>query len=269
MTTEASAQGAEGAADRAALSSQDDRDWETEARDLGWVPEEEFKGSKKPERFKTAQEFVEDIPPYVKKLLERQEAKLGDRLARIEKVNAKTIDVLNKQHKQELAALRAERQEAVKAGDGEAVERISDQIEKVKDSAADKEEVEDQNAAFKKRNAWYGEDEDLTAEAIRISKSLVEAYAVKNGGKQMPVDEMFDKVERKIKQTPEYKAKFGTGTTAANGHAAVDGGGENGGGGKANPLFSKLPPEAKTQASKDVKAGIYKNVEAWAEVYFS
>ena len=33
-------------------------------------------------------------------------------------------------------------------------------------------------------------------------------------------------------------------------------------------LFAKLPPEARSQAKKDVDAGLYKNSEEWAKVYF-
>ena len=67
----------------------------------------------------------------------------------------------------------------------------------------------------------------------------------------------------------EFPEKFGA-KTSGNGHSLVDSGGDfPGGANRAEPLFSKLPPEAKAQCVKDVKAGLYKNNEEWAKVYLS
>jgi hypothetical protein len=232
-------------AHEAPVSSQDNRDWETEAREMGWVPEEEFKGERKPAKFKTAQEFVEDIPPYVRKLLEKAEAKFDDRLARLEKTNKANVERLTKQHKQEISDLTAARKKAVADGDAEEVARISDELADKRANAPEAATKDDKDAEeeFVSRNPWYGEDITLTTAAESISRRIAKAYFDKNG-EQMPYEENLKQTEAKIKASPEYKAKFPT--TAANGHAAVDTGSENPSGHrKGSKTYADLPAEAK------------------------
>ena len=83
-------------------------------------------------------------------------------------------------------------------------------------------------------------------------------------------------LEENLKRTEEYvrkkfPEKFGTTTTkAANGHAAVDGGGMAPGAMKTDPL-SKLPNEARAQAKADMAKfpKMYPSAEAWIKAYNS
>jgi hypothetical protein len=252
-------------ATEAPVSSQDNRDWETEAREMGWVPEEEYKGERKPAKFKTAQEFVEDIPPYVRKLLEKAESKAEERFKRLEKVHEKTVKKITAIHEQEMAGLKAQRKEAIKAGDVELVEQLDEELEKRRDDApltddpkAKKAEAE---KAFGEANPWYGSNRKMTAFARGISQDLAADKP------DMTFDENVSLVLKAVREEfPEY---FDI-KPAANGHAAVEGGGnEPSPNGRAGPLFSKLPPEAKAQCAKDVKAGLYKNNEEWAKEYLN
>ena len=270
MSTEVSAaEGTEEAAGKAALLSQDERDWESEARKLGWVPEEEFKGERKPAKFKSAQEFVEDgeaMSPHVKRIIANIEKEFNDRLARIEKSHKSTVGKLEEIHKAEIQSLKAQKTAAVKDGNVDLVEAIDAELDKRRDGAPlQADDAEDQTAleeAFAKEHTWYGKNIKMTAFAQGISMDL----AKRNPDMKLSTN-LKKVVEAVEEQFPEY---FEKNKPAANGHAAVDGGGEGvGTSSKAGSLFQKLPPEAKAQAAKDVKAGYYKNNEEWAKVYFS
>jgi hypothetical protein len=266
MTTEASAvEGTEGAADQAALSSQDDRDYEAEARKMGWVPEDEFKGDKKPARFKTAQEFVEDgetLTPHVKRIIANIEKDFAERLTRIEKSHKSTVGKLEEIHKAEVASLKQQKTAAVKAGNVELVAEIDDELDKRRDGAPlQAEEVEDQTAledAFAKENDWYGKNIKMTAFAQGISLDLAKKSP------DMKLSTNLKKVVEAVEeQFPEYFEK----KPAANGHAAVDGG-SDAPGPRGDPL-SKLPPEARAQAKADMKAypKIYPDAQSWLKAY--
>lgn len=269
MTTQASAtEGTVEAADKAAVSSQDERDWEAEARKMGWRPEEEFKeGERKPARIKTAQEYVEaadEMSPHVKRIIANIEKDFSDRLARIEKSHKSTVGKLEEIHKAEIASLRQQKTAAVKAGNVDLVDAIDAEIDKRRDGAPlQADEKEDQTAledAFAKEHAWYGANIKMTAFAQGISMDL----AKKNPDMKLSTN-LKKVVEAVQEQFPEYFEK----KPAANGHAAVDGGSDAPAAPKSGPLTAKLPPEAKAQAAKDVKAGIYKNTEEWAQAYFN
>lgn len=228
-------------AHEAPVSSQDDRDWEAEAREMGWVPEEEFKGERKPAKFKTAQEFVEDIPPYVRKLLEKAEAKAEERFKRLEKVHEKTVKKITAIHEKEMAGLKAQRKEAIKAGDVELVEQLDEELEKRRDDAPLTDDPKEQKAAaekaFGEANPWYGKNRKMTAFARGISQDL----AADNP--EMTFDENVSQVLKAVREEfPEY---FDI-KPAANGHAAVDTGSENPSGrSKGSKTYADLPAEAK------------------------
>lgn len=251
------------AAPEAAVSSQE-RDYEAEARKDGWVPEDEFKGDKKPSRFKTAEEFVRDGEIIA---LKRE---FDDRLKRMEKSSAAAFKLLEKNHERELADLKAVRREAVKAGNVAEAERLDQVIEDKKAEAPGKEKPDTQearNAAFRERNPWFQSDEDLTDFAAGKSMAILQAYFNKHN-KQMPDEDMFEAVEKAVKSSALYKAKFPE--KAANGHAAVDGGSENGGPTRSNgKTAADLPPEAKKAGAKFISQGLYKDLKEYAKDYYA
>lgn len=245
-----------------------ERNYEKEASEIGWVPEAEFKGDK--EKWKPAQKFVED-GERILPILRANERKLRDELAaerksfaerleRMEKVNRSTFDAEKRRYETEITRLKREQRVAVESGD---LERF-DQIELEKGTLRAPEPVEepklDPEAIFKKDNAWYGEDEDLTAYANGISQEYLRKHPD-------------SRIEDNLKYTADrvkaaFPGKFKT--PAANGHAAVDGGGDFPSPGRSDPLAS-LPAEAREQARKDMKAfpKIYPTAESWKKAYNS
>jgi hypothetical protein len=250
-------------ASEAPVSSE--RDYEAEAREQGWRPKEEWTG--KPENWKDAKTFAEwgDTNKRLSKIEERIEREVADRVAKIEKVHIKTVERLTKIHNDEITNLKAQKTEAVKAGNVKLVEAIDAEIDKRKDDAPlSADTKDDQTAAeeaFAKDNPWYGKNKRMTAFAKGISLELQQDNPNMSFG-----DNLKGVIKAVFEEFPDYFEK----KAAANAHAAVDGGSDSPGGAPSkSPLFAKLPPEAKAQCAKDVKQGVYKNNEEWAAAYFS
>jgi hypothetical protein len=250
------------------------RDYEAEARHIGWVPEADFKGDK--DRWKPAQKFVEDgerILPIVKanerrlrEELAKERQSTAERLSRIEKVYQNTLEAQERQYKADMARVIREQRSAVQEGDVEKFETLERERATLK--APEKIELPasepvDPGAVFKKSNPWYGEDEDLTAYADGVSQ----AYLAKHPNASL--DDNLRYTADKVKAA--FPGKFSKPKAAAtNGHAAVDGGGDFPGASHSDPL-AKLPAEARAQAARDMKQfpGTYKSAADWLKVYNS
>lgn len=257
------------------------RDYDTEAKDMGWVPQEEFRGPK--ERWKPAQQFVEDgenILPIVraenkrlKDKLESVEKDFATRFERLDKAAQASIKTAKAQFDRELTALNAKRDEAVAAGDVQTFKAIDKEIidhtanapkvedfeekPKAADAPADNDTV---LAAWQGTNKWYGTDDALTEAAIGISQRLL---------MQNPNITMAENLRKTDEElTKRFPLKFG-GKSGANGHAPVDAGGEPKAPARTDTLTAKLPSEALSMAKQAVKDGTYKSTEEWAKVYFS
>jgi hypothetical protein len=263
------------AAAQAALSSQE-RNWEAEAKELGWVPQDQFKGDA--DKWRPAEEFVrrgEEILPIVRKQnesLKNETKELRETIDRMSRMFEKTTARIKADYEGKIEALKAERREAIKAGDADKVDRIDASIDTLKT------EIKDEPAAtvvpeagskehkalvkdFAAANAWFLEEPDMASYAEQFSQRNAEL----NEGISFQ-DNMKATVAAVRKKFPAY---FGN-ATAANGHAAVDAGGSfPGAQPTVDPKVAKLPREARDQMAKDIKAGLYKTEKAWAEAYFS
>lgn len=251
------------------------RDFEAEAREIGWVPEAEFKGPK--EKWKPAQQFVEDgekILPIVRSQLKRAQEELAKkdveftkRLERMERMSNTSMERLKAQHKAELDRIQTEKLAAVEAGDTAEYKRLDKQEKQLSEVKFDEPEAADADpqtvqTEWVEKNAWYVTDFDKADEATRYSQWL----AQKNP--KITLKDNLEQTEAHMRK--KYPELFGgTKKPAANGHAAVDPGGDFPGAGRKEGPGAKLPPEARAQAEKDVKAGLYKSVDEWARVYHS
>lgn len=257
----------------AVFSSQEpaSRDFEAEAREMGWVPETEFRGPK--ERWKSAEQFVVDgetVLPIVRSQLQREREKLDaerkefqERIARIERVNESVAKRQREQYESEINRLRAAQREAVQNSDVEAYDRASVGIEQLSKQTQEPEPQAPDTAVseFSKRNDWYGTDVDLTAYAEGYSQSLV------RDNPSLPLEENLRRVEARVKEV--FPAKFAPKTPAAHGHAAVDGGGLSAIRPQRGKSSRDLPPEAKAAGDKFVRDGLFKDLDAYAKEYFA
>lgn len=289
MTEEVAAQAADDqtaqAAVEAAVSSQEaekapERDWEAEARVSGWVPEEEFKGDKRPAKFLSAEEFVrrgEEITPFIKRENQRLKEELeaerkatAERFARMEKMQAETLKRQADAHKAELDRIKAQKREAAAAGDVKEFDRLeaaqADLEKKAPKADAPPPEVPPALLKFKEANPWYETDSDLTDFALAVSQRLAQDNPA------ITLEDNLRQTVERVKKAFPHKFEEGKKETtkpAANGHAAVDGGSSFPAAKVKSGPGSKLNAEEKSQAEKDVAAGLYKSVDEWATVYYS
>lgn len=255
-----------------------DRDWESEAREMGWVPEDDFKGDKR--NWRPAQEFVkrgEEFIPFLKadkKKLEAQLAKeraeADKRIERLEKAQQRSIEALKKQHEKEVQQISVQMRKAVADGDVDAYERLEkqrDELAQQKIDAPDQSNPEAVQKDWMAKNDWYQSDFELNREATEYSQFLAQQNP------EISLGDNLQKVEAYIKE--KHPEKFGgqpKRQPAANGHAAVDGGGIlNASPPRKATLFDKLPKEAKAQFQSDVTAGLFQKSQAeeWAKIYNS
>lgn len=261
------------AAPEAAVSSQE-RDFDAEARQQGWVPEDEFKGDKKPKKFLSAEEFVER-GEWANSIKDKVEAKFEDRLKKMERVNSKTIEQLQRQHEQDLANLTAQRREAIKEGDVERVEKLDEKIDGLKDAAPEKEAPKatksnpeqgtPEHSAlvkdFATQNSWFTEEPEMNDYARWFSGQNADLHTDISFE-----DNMKATVAAVQKKFPNYFKDH----PAANAHAAVDSGGQFGGGPtRSARTIDSLPNEARQQAKADMAKfpKIYPTVESWVKAY--
>lgn len=260
-------------------NNEDERDWEGEARDMGWVPEGEWKGDRKPAKFFSAQEFVErgeTVIPILKsrlqerdERLERLEKDFNDRVARIERTSKSALDKQKARYEAEKEDLRKQMRAAASDGDVEKFDELAARADRLDKEAAEPE-IDDEpqersvDDEFTERNDWYNVDDDMTAFAQGYSQRLM------GTNPNMSRSEMFKKVEAKVKET--FPEKFGTQRKPQprNGHAAVDGGSDAPAApGNRGNLAAKLPSEARTAGQGFVKEGLFKNLEEYAKEYFN
>lgn len=269
---------------QSAPEPEDTRDYEAEAREMGWVPESEWRGDKKPPRFLTAEEFVErgqTVIPILRKQLAGKDEEIAKiradfetRAQRLERMSEETQRRQKAQHEAEIASLRQVMRKAAETGDMDEYDRVSQQLDTaIKSAPAEIDDTpdkpEDKGAIVREwvgKNPWYQTDFDLANEA----KNYSEWWVGNNPGKS--VQDELAAVEAHVKN--KYPEKFGmakpqTKPKPNGGMAAVDGGGAFAGATQKNTLSVKLNKHERAQADRDVAAGIYKDVEEWASVYFA
>jgi hypothetical protein len=255
------------------------RDYETEARAQGWVPEAEFKGEKKPAQFLDAETFVkrgEELTPFIRKEnsklkreLDETKSDFAKRVERLEKANKAAFDAATRSHEAEIARIKREQRAAVASGD----EAEFDRLEAVKDGLAKaapkmeepekvnpEQEFEAKKAAWIGENQWFNTDFDLRKFTMEYS----EFYGTANPSKS------FEEVMKVTKAEVEkrFPEKFGGKKT--NGHAAVDGGSDFSGVFKGKgKTETDLPAEARAAGERFVKQGLYKDLKAYAKEYFN
>ncbi len=258
------------------------RDYETEARASGWVPETEWRGEKKPAAFLDAETFVkrgEELTPFIRKenkqlkqQLDETKADFAKRIERMEKATAKAFEAEKRNHEAELTRVKREQRAAAESGDVAEFDRLEAEKGKIEKNAPTGEDAPDEKltpaqAQAKKQekwvaeNPWFEADFDVRDWAIRYSTWCGE----KNP--KLSFEENMKVVEAEARK--RYPAVFKK--PAANGHAAVDGGSDFSDvfGGKGKKSEADLPPEARQAGERYVKQGLYKNLGAYAKEYFN
>lgn len=236
---------------------------EAEARQMGWVPEEEFRGDTS--KWRSADEFVErgrEILPIVLKnkqeLLDKNrvlESELKEMKVAIEDFKEYRKADKDRMYKQAMNDLKAKKKEAIETGDGEMAVVLDDAIDELRDSQAEEKvqkvekpeqgKVDPEFLKWVESNDWYAKDAVLQ----HASNAAGVEVQVEFPGLQGKA--FLDKVTEKVKA--RYPEKFGN--TRRENSSSV----EAGGGGtrtSKKQSYANLPADAQAACDRFVKQGI-------------
>lgn len=275
-------------------------DVEVQARQLGWVPKEEFKGPE--ERWVDAGEFVrrgEEIMPILRqnnreltrKLAET--AQLADSLKKKVEENTEAMADFRKYHEESLVtALENQRKEltqqlklAREDGDVEAEIKIGDQLDEVrqqqKDLKAKKEQPsksadddDDKFAAspelhpdfqgWQEDNEWFGKDKVRTRYAMVAAQEILDSPETKG----LKGRAFFDKVTEMTFEA--FPAEGGAKRTSNK----VEGNTSTGGSRGTGKGYADMPAEARAACDKFARTLVgpgkaYKDIAEWRAKYAS
>lgn len=267
---------------------------EKQAREMGWCPQEDWKGS--PDKWVDAQEFVdrgEQILPILRANNRRLNDDLltmrqqNDRLSQELDATRSIVQNLEKHFNESTARQLAEQRKALKAELRDAVEDRDvdrelevreqlDQLSEAEKAAKDKQEENKKNlkptpkqtstdpdidpdfTEWKKENPWFGEDKKRTKAVIRAAEDLRDDGDTSKGIEFY--NKALERAEPKQERTPVDKVSSGS-----------HGGGGGGGGPKG---WSSLPQEAKDACLADAETFVgegklCKNLDEWKKYYLN
>lgn len=157
--------------------SEEERNYEAEARKEGWVPQDEWNGPD--DKWKPAQQFVEDgekIVPILKSKVDRLENRIDEVLTTNQKLNEFHQQSLAKERKAKeelIKELEQVRQQAVTEGDGEAFTRADSQLNELRGGDNYMQQQLDPMAEqWLSNNQWYTQNFELGAYADGLADRL-------------------------------------------------------------------------------------------------
>lgn len=258
---------------------QSDPKTESRAREMGWVPEQEWKGEPPRNGFKSAEDFLrhgEEVLPVVRSQLKRKEEELrklsdefgsykreaGDKLTRLERMSSVALE----QQRTQLLAKFAERKEAaVESADTdkyrqiakEEREALADLDDKLKEPERKETKTDALPAPVKETidawvadNRWYDSDPEMMQWAQGYHLKLTKE---KPG---MTLAENLAEVSKRARKM--FPEAFGVSDDDTSddppprGGSRVEGGSRVAGAVRGS-AWSKLPAEARAQADKFIK----------------
>ena len=252
---------------------------ESRAREMGWVPKEEFKG--KEDRWVDADAYVErgeHILPIVRENNKRLVGEVGalkGELSKTQTILAGALESLEEFKKyaeddkkkaveRAIAKLRSDKSAAIKAGDGDAVVEIDAAIDEIRSeqtrapvTRAAKVEAaagaaQDANFTFQNEqwwkdwsadNRWYGTDFDRTVDlnsaSVKLAKRIQEGKEPQLRGREF--------LDRAGELMAESASGGGRRTQADKVEGSRGGGGQRSSSGKS---YADLPQDAKAACDK-------------------
>ncbi len=228
--------------------SEEGVDYDAEARRQGWVPEDEWRGDKKPKEFLTAKEFVErgyEINGYLKKELGTMRQELDAMRTANREVTQfyeKSMQRQRKEAEQQIADLKAKRAEAIDQGDGQGYTRYDDEIQRLErendhvSPAAEDKGMRPGAQEFMDQNPWYNSNRRLRAFADGL------AGEVERDGYHDKA--FFSELTRRVKEEFPEEFEAPSAPTVEGGKASES---------RSSPgsqTYEDLPPDAKAQCEK-------------------
>lgn len=269
---------------------------EQQARDMGWRPQEEWKGN--PDKWVDAQEFV-DRGEQILPILRANNRRLNDDLLTMRQNNDRLSQELaatrsivqnlekhftestERQLAEQRKALKAELRDAVEDRDVDRELEVREQLDQLTEAEREAKKKQQENKeklekappkggktdpdidpdfeAWRKENTWFGEDRKRTKAVIRAAEDLREDGDTSTGIEfYNKALEMAEGTKRSDERTPVDKV--GTGS-------------HRGGGGDAGPKgWASLPAEAKAACMEDAESFVgegklCKTLDEWKKYY--
>jgi len=224
----------------------------------GWTDKESYKGD--PERWKTAKQFVEDGNKHATILKERNK-KLVDQVSELQSTMTQLVEDQNKQKekavKKAINELKVQKAEAINESDGEKVNQIDEEIDRLKEEAKPAPPSNAEFDAWLANNSWYETDMELKGEANMLAKAYIDAGSFKT------MQEVYKAVERKIKR--EFPDRFENPNKKE--PSAMSEGSHSKTSSKAGNSYSDLPQDAKAACDRFVKTIPNFTVEKYLATY--
>lgn len=260
---------------------------EDQARQGGWVPQEEWKGD--PDRWVSADTFVErgekSLPIQKQKLdralaenqvLKGEVSEIKESVKEFESFTNQILENTVTKYKEQITQLKADKKEAAAEGNMAAYDQLDGQIEELQEvvknqvEAKPKEVVEEKPTQpqatpeqqellvkFATDNPWYATNRVMAASAEAISKELLEKDPTLSG--QPLLDKIVDGVKENFPHQFENDKRE---------RDSIDSGGKPRGGNLKGQGYDNLDPEAKAACDKFVKTIPGYTVEKYLKVYF-
>ena len=261
---------------------------EVEARTLGWVPQEEWKGDAS--HWVDAKTFLErgrSVMPILQsnnKRLQGQIEQMASRMASMEnslKAANATIEALEKSHdedvKEQVEAVRKGLKEelvrASKEGDHESVAELVEKLAEVNASAKVLDDEGGKKKEEKKTDdippevkAWYEKNPTFMADPIKVSLSNGVATKMRQEGNLKVGAAFLDEVAEKVEEI------LGGGGGASKVSSGNGGSGRSGSGAGGGKTYADLPAEAKEVCERQAKRLVgpnraHKDIDSWRKSY--
>jgi hypothetical protein len=265
-----------------AQTTPDNSHVESEARQFGWVPVEEFRGNK--ESWVDADAFVKrgkEINPILRKNNERLMTELNSTKSQIAELRAATEEFKKFQQetfakkevelRTELETLKIQKKQAIREGDGDLAVDLDDQIDTVRENITESQKAKVEAARVPEpvqqpvppevgewmdSNSWYSKDSKMRAATDAVASQIVKDQPWLAG------KAFLDALDRELSNTfseeklgkrvkPRSPVEGSTTPSKSSGKQS----------------FDNLPSEAKVAADKFVKQGIIKSREEYVKMY--
>lgn len=239
---------------------------EAEARAMGWVPEEEWRGAPPKGGFATAAEFVEKgktLIPFLNRQIEREREK-NERLNKT--LRDEITGMKKRAYDQAYTDIQARQRQAVENGDADAFDKAEEEKKQL-DEQVQQETTHAYNpdtdpvfTDWLDKNQWYNSDRQLARYANGVAPEVAQRFDIKQGDRIPP--EYYEAIAKEVREA--FPDKF----TRKRMPASVETGGGGGRSGSRKKTFSDLPDDARATADSLVKDGTFKDRQAYVDAYF-
>lgn len=239
------------------------RDFEAEARALGWKPREDYKGDGEWRDAKAFIEHGDEQLPLLKADKKRLLSRLSEMEKRFNKAASRMDAVIEERVKERLEALQEKQLEAVRTGDEDGFKDLSKKIDKIREEALDTGTEPDEAARAEEladwmaENKWYGTDKPMSDYCELIGTAMA-----KRKGAPLDLNDLAtlrEKVEAKFPEKFKAESKpakspvEGVGTARSNGAAKG---------------VRDLDARGRQLGESMVKMGLFKNLDEYAKDLF-